>query len=298
MDKKFLYSGHFGDLFIVLSKLKAYISKNNIEKISLTRVNFNTPSPFDKSIKEMVDTLEWCDFNTYPEIVSNCFQIKKILEKTKLKYISPYMNGFDLENEFLSDGCKLPEGIYPFSFKPILPIDINLKKKIVLIHKQSGKWGGNYKEISLTSVSKFFPNSKNICFLLTGIGDYLSDDINNFCSKHNVINLIDKFNDVRDWMHLIHFVDLVITPEGFPAFYSMSLLKPTIFLYEVPDILRRASVAWIANSFSNINTNISLKEKIDYKIRKTFSLKPSNLCLNDSHDLKIYIKKVLNKTNL
>ena len=293
MIRNFSYSGHFGDLLIVLSKLKAYCISKNIEKISLTRVHFNTPSPFDYSIQNIVDSLLWCEFKNFPQSVDNCKELKKINLENNFTYISPYMNGIDLENSYLSDGIELPEGINPFTLDNKCPIPIKEGYKYILLHKQSGKWGGNYKEISLNSVTETFAKYKDITFILTGIGDHLSKDINEFSSKNRVINCIDKFQDIKDWMSLVNYVDLVISPEGFPAFYSMCLLKPTVFLYTVPNIFRRASITWLKNSFSIYSKEITLFEKFNYKLRKLFSLKPRNINLNKNKALNDFIYKSL-----
>ena len=294
MIKNFSYSGHFGDLLIVLSKLKAYCISHNIEKISLTRVHFNTPSPFNDSIQNIVDSLFWCEFKNFPQSVDNCKELKKINLENNFTYISPFMNGIDLENSYLSDGLKLPEGINPFTLNKKCPIELKKGYKYVLLHKQSGKWGGNYKEISLNSVTENFAKYKDLTFILTGIGNNLSKDINEFSSKNRVINCIDNFQDIKDWMSLVNHVDLVISPEGFPAFYSMCLLKPTIFLYTVPNILRRASITWLKNSYSSYDKEISLLEKFNYRGRKLFSLRPKNIKLNKSKALDDFIYKSLN----
>ena len=62
MNNNFAYSGHFGDVYIVICKLNHYRISNNIEKVSLTRITYEVESPFDKQILSLVSSFDWIDF--------------------------------------------------------------------------------------------------------------------------------------------------------------------------------------------------------------------------------------------
>ena len=161
-----------------------------------------------------------------------------------------------------------------------------------MIHLQSGKWGGNYKELSVKSILKLLNklNFKNKIFL-TGLSNHYSQDLSVIKNEYDCVDYVDKFPDIFDWMNLVYEADMVISPEGFPAFFSMSLNIPTIFVYIHPIILRRLNINWIASSYPVNNISYSINNKLDYFFRSKLNFRPKKLSLPCNEKIVSFIKE-------
>lgn len=286
----FAYSGHLGDLYIVLCKLKAYQLENNLDKVNLTRISFKSSSPFDVSIRQLVSQCKWCKFSEFKDQVSSEKELYDLVKENNFTYVSTEMYGHNYDNVELSDDIKLPEGKFPLTVKPSSEKHIQINKVHILIHIQTGKWGGNYKEIDVNCLIRLlYMINKDFIVILTGFSKYLSKDVDNLSKKFKVINYLDQFKDINSLMGLLSSVDLVISPEGFTSFYTMSLNKPLIFFYTYPYIMRRASFSWLAKSYSVNCSTTTFFEKVDYHLRKIIGIKQKRLTFNVSESLKKYL---------
>ena len=270
--------------------MRAYQLENNLDKVNLTRISFKSSSPFDVSIRQLVSQCKWCQFFEFKVQVSSEKELYDLVKENNFKYVSTEMYGHNQDNIKLSDEIMLPEGKFPLSIKPYSEKHTQINKMQILIHIQTGKWGGNYKEIDVNSLIRLLEIiNKDFIVILTGFSKYLSKDIDKLSKKFKVINYIDRFTDLNSLMGLLSSVDLVISPEGFTSFYTMSLNKPLIFFYTHPYIMRRASFSWLAKSYSINCSTITIFEKIDYHLRKILGIKQKRLTFNISESLKKYL---------
>ena len=187
----------------------------------------------------------------------------------------------------LSDGITLKSAISPFK-----KTHSNKKNKTIQIHLQTGKYGGNYKELcfkSLRDLLKLIKFDGNL--ILTGLGNNLSQDISILESNFKCLNYIDKFSSIFELMNLILEVDCLITPDGFPAFFAMSNQIPTIVLYTFPYALRRATLEWLSNSYSISSISDNFHSSIDSKIRDIFNLPPKLLKVPKSAHIIEYLEQ-------
>lgn len=292
MINNFAYTGHFGDVYIVICKLYYYKIQNNLKKIKFTRFTYDVESPFDKEILSLINSFDWIDFVDYPKKMHSKRELLYTLKKNKFIYITPFINGFDASYSELCDGIPIKSAISPFNKEKLT----GNHKKTVLIHLQTGKYGGNYKELCLKSVKIFL---KKIKFdgrvILTGIGKNISQDLSILESEFVCENFIDKFSTIFELMNLILKVDYLISPDGFPAFFAMSNKIPTLVLYTFPYALRRVPIEWLSRSYVINAISTGLYETLDLKIRNQFNIPAKLLKIPENNHLIEFIESFYKK---
>jgi len=238
MKNKFLMSGTLGDAFIVILKLyKNYKNKN----VSLNRIS-RWPDQ-DNIILKMSKLFPFVTYNI------PCIQISKIeetietIKKLNLNYVNTSWNGSHFKKAE-KDFKKII--VEPFPILNLRNIKKKKKKKIISIQVNTGKIGGNCKILSskwIVEIINFF-NKKNYEIILLGtILDKEKSILKQFKSNKNIKILVNKTTFYK-WLSIIKSSDFFISPEGFPAFFSMSQKVKTICFYTDKRILTRIHPKW------------------------------------------------------
>jgi hypothetical protein len=239
---KCIGGGTLGDAFIILCKL-FFLHKNFNKQVELTRY---TSHP---NLNPIIDLLikEYFPFVSHKYIICNGMQDE--LDKTySASFSYPVINicankWGKSEPFFMAEPSYVEMEPFPDLAVPYYP---KSKKYRIGIQVQSGKVGGNFKGFSskwLISVINLLSKLDYVEVILLGddfLGYRFLEKLQ--CYK-SVNNMLGKTKFI-EWLGVIKSCDLLITPEGFPAFFSMSQKIKTITFYSDYNILDRIHVEW------------------------------------------------------
>lgn len=264
----FVCSGHFGDLYIVICKLYAFHLRYPSRQIRLTRcVTVN--SPHDRQTNDFARQFSWLSYSFNASPFAHIDQILLFASSQKAFYVSPWMDGIDLYSREYSDAFQLPLGIAPLQRSSTHTLN---KQPKVLIHLQSGKWPGNFKYLSerfLRTILEVIGNNAEI--VITGLTEHMPARYE-IPKAANIIDYRNRFSSINQWIDLCQECDLVIAPEGFNAFFALSISIPTIIILTIPNVLRRTSIRWLArNSFIIVFKEYTIHSKIRRRVLEFFS---------------------------
>jgi hypothetical protein len=257
---RILYRGTLGDSFIIFCKL-----------INLTR-----DAEFELQ--------RYSDHKQFDEILVEFYsRVPKIHYKTPCK--SSEMFEKDLKTGiFLNVGCGKDSFNGPFDdpagFEmepyPKYPLKkIKSDSKVIGIQLHSGKLFRNYKAFHLSFIKKLVLNGpKDVHWRLFGTGEgYNLSQINRLCRQLCIENLVAK-TSFSEWLRHLKSVDLLITPEGFSAFFALSQKIPCYVYYTQKEDLVRFHPEWMNHlQLEEVQSRISLPDLL--RINITQRINPS-----------------------
>jgi len=237
----FSMSGTLGDSFIALCKLVGYYRRTG-NHVRLHRQSSHTD--FDTVISQLFNHVP------YVEYVTPCTFVDPNTLQTRGRppFVGHYINaGFSPSGRGIFPDDPPEAEFEPFPVLGPPPTALAEDRAAVGVQLNSGKWGGNYKGISLPwlrQLARALPENRYQVHLL-GTGDgFRSGDITRLCETTGFHNHVGQ-TTFDEWLALIKAMDFFITPEGFPAFFAMSQRVPTLAVFpDSSDLWSRIHPAW------------------------------------------------------
>lgn len=250
ISDQYATSGTLGDMFGVYCKIAGLRKDGFAKPIYLS--HYSSDSGFQEICKALISLIPDVTVEFKPITSSKNQTISRVCEEVKAgtPHLNAKFNGIS-PLALLNDPPYIRMEPFP---EVILPIDlpeIAVDRFHVGIQLHSGKLGSNHKGFSLRWLKAVLGkiNADDIFVHLFGTGDgYQVAAIEALCRHCDIENHVGKVS-FYEWLGWIKSMDFFITPEGFPAFFTMSQHIRTIAFYRNYTIISRVHPLWRKNSF-------------------------------------------------
>ena len=241
---EYLFSGAVGDSFVAMCKLAA---GSPTPPRRLRRMCLHAgPDPTITRVAALFPQVTYePDFIRFETIA----EMREFAFANRNRYLNIFADGNGRGNE--------PDDPPGFTIEPFPELELSdggaadLPSPVLGIHLHSGTPASGLRVLAAQSVAALCEalSDSSVRVVLFGTGDPVTDaelDHLDDLGAH-VTNMIGR-DTFGEWVRMLTEVDLLITPEGFPAFLAMSQRVPTLALFTRADAVLRMPPEWRARS--------------------------------------------------
>ncbi len=228
--RTYTYLGTLGDSFMAFCRLYDF-AKNQASPVLVKRYAYS----FDDIEKPVEAFFKLIPYIRYQRVVPTPTE-------------TPYEAIKRDHGLFLSDSEDYgPTANFEFNPFPVIETlthknPYSVQKKTIGIQLHAGKstrfQNKNYKGLDLdwvqTLVNHLPRDQFDICLLGTGAG-YNTQKITLFCKKNSILNGVGTLS-FEEWLIHLKYLDFLITPDGFSAFFACSQRVYSLVFYSDPDV--------------------------------------------------------------
>jgi hypothetical protein len=242
---QFVSAGTLGDALIILSKLVNFSESQskNIDLVHLTSHKAMVPLinklfSYFPNISIFIDS----NFSSATEVIAALNTLRKSRHLVNTRVDGLAHVGVDWYADYHQ--LKMPS-LLNFGNVGRSPVGYPFSKRRIGIQICTGKPGGNFKYFDAKFISKVIEIAKvqDCCVVLLGTNQCLSQLPESF-EMSGVVNMCGKLT-FEEWISELRHLDLLISPEGFSAFFAMFNGVKTVVAYLDPLSLGRIHPVWL-----------------------------------------------------